>query len=121
MTDLINSIAGRGTTDHIFSKGIDMPKLVRAPSQVVRTPVADSRRWDRFEARDGDIVIATFAKTGTTWTQRIVDLLVFQSPEVRPVGEISPWLDSTIFNALEDDLATLKAQTHRRYVKSHLP
>lgn len=98
-----------------------MVQLVRAAARVVHTPVADSRRWDRFEPRDGDIVIGTFAKCGTTWTQRIVDMLVFQSPDVRPFGEISPWLDSTIFNTLEDDLATLKAQTHRRYIKSHLP
>lgn len=98
-----------------------MATLLRAPERVVRTPVTDSRRWNRFEPRDGDIVIATFAKCGTTWTQRIVDLLVHQSPDVRPFAEISPWLDSTIFNPIEDDLATLEAQTHRRYIKSHLP
>jgi aryl sulfotransferase len=98
-----------------------MATLLREPKCVVRTPVADSRRWNAFEPRDGDIVIGTFAKCGTTWTQRIVDLLVFQSADVRPFGDISPWLDSTIFNPLEEDLATLKAQTHRRYIKSHLP
>ena len=98
-----------------------MATLLRPPEQMVRTPVTDSRRWRDFEPRDGDIVIGTFAKCGTTWTQRIVDLLVFQSPQVRPFAEISPWLDSTIFNSIEDDLATLKAQTHRRYIKSHLP
>jgi aryl sulfotransferase len=98
-----------------------MARLLRAPSRVVESPVSDSGRWNRFEPRDGDIVIATFAKCGTTWTQRIVDLLVFQSPDVRAFGEISPWLDSTIFNPLEDDLATLRAQVHRRYIKSHLP
>ena len=98
-----------------------MPKLQRAPEQVVQSPATDSRRWDAFQPRDGDIVIATFAKCGTTWTQRIVDLLVFQSPDVRQFGETSPWLDATIFNPLEADLATLEAQTHRRYIKSHLP
>jgi aryl sulfotransferase len=98
-----------------------MPELLRAPLRVFRSPVADSRRWDSFEPRESDIVVATFAKCGTTWTQRIVDLLVFQSPDVRPFGEISPWLDATIFNPLERDLATLEAQTHRRYIKSHLP
>jgi hypothetical protein len=98
-----------------------MAALLREPKQVVRTPVVDSRRWNQFEPRDGDIVIGTFAKCGTTWTQRIVDLLVFQSPDVRPFADISPWLDSNIFNTIEDDLATLKAQTHRRYIKSHLP
>jgi aryl sulfotransferase len=85
------------------------------------TPVQDSRRWDRFQPRDGDIVIATFAKVGTTWMQRIVDLLVHQSPDVRPVGDLSPWLDSTIIRPIETDLATLEAQTHRRYIKSHAP
>lgn len=98
-----------------------MADLLRAPTRVVQTPVADSRRWNGFEPRNDDIIIGTFAKCGTTWTQRIVDLLVFQSPDVRPFGDISPWLDSTIFNSIETDLATLGAQTHRRYIKSHLP
>ncbi len=98
-----------------------MPELQRQAARVVQTPVADSRRWEAFRPRDGDIVIATFAKCGTTWTQRIVDLLVFQSPDVRTFGEISPWLDATIFSPVEQDLATLEAQSHRRFIKSHLP
>ncbi|MDE2487518.1 MAG: sulfotransferase domain-containing protein [Alphaproteobacteria bacterium] len=98
-----------------------MPELQRAPGRVVRSPVTDSRRWNAFQPRDGDIVVATFAKCGTTWTQRIVDLLVFQSPDVRPFGQTSPWLDSTIQEPLDQQLARLQAQTHRRYVKSHLP
>lgn len=98
-----------------------MATLLRAPQRVVRTPVADSRRWEGFEPRNDDIVIGTFAKCGTTWTQRIVDLLVFQSTDVRPFGSMSPWLDSTLFAPVEDDLETLRAQTHRRYIKSHLP
>lgn len=85
------------------------------------SPVLDSRRWAGFEPRDGDVVVATFSKCGTTWMQRIVDLLVHQSPDVRPVSDISPWLDSTIFNSIEADLAVLAAQTHRRYMKSHAP
>jgi aryl sulfotransferase len=98
-----------------------MPELQRAATRPYVSPVADSRRWAAFTPRAGDIVIGTFAKVGTTWTQRIVDLLVHQSPDIRPFGEISPWLDSTIFHPLEDDIATLEAQTHRRYIKSHLP
>src|ERR1043166_9691335 len=91
-----------------------MATLVRAATRAVRTAVNDSTRWNAYEARDGDIVIATYRKCGTTWTQRIVDLLVFQSPDIRPFGDISPWLDATFFNPLEEDLATLQAQTHRR-------
>ena len=98
-----------------------MPTLVRGPTREMVSPVLDSRRWAGFEPRDNDIVIATFAKCGTTWMQRIVDLLVHQSPDIRPVSEISPWLDATIFNPVEADLALLTAQTHRRYIKSHAP
>ena len=98
-----------------------MVKLLRAPTRVVINPVSDSRRWDGFEPRNDDIIIATYRKCGTTWTQRIVDLLVHQSPDVRPFGDISPWLDATFFNTIEEDLATLRAQAHRRYIKSHLP
>src|SRR5262249_2860713 len=98
-----------------------MAALLRAPERQVRTSFLDSQRWNGFEPRDNDIIIGTFAKCGTTWTQRIVDLLVFRSADIRQFSVNSPWLDSTLFNPIEDDLALLKAQTHRRYIKSHLP
>jgi aryl sulfotransferase len=81
----------------------------------------DSHRWDAFAPRPDDIVIGTYPKCGTTWTQRIVDLLIFQSPEPRPAMLTAPWLDSVMFQPVETDLATLMAQRHRRFVKTHLP
>ena len=62
-------------------------------SCVYRTWVLDSHRWNTYRPRNGDIVIATYPKCGTTWMQRIVSLLTFQSPEPRPVMDISPWID----------------------------
>ena len=47
-----------------------MATLLRAPEQMARTPVTDSRRWRDFESRDGDILIWTFAKCGTAWAQQ---------------------------------------------------
>ena len=98
-----------------------MPKLLRAPTRDYRTPVMDSHRWDAFEPRVGDVVVATYPNCGTTWTQRIVDLLIHQSPEPRPIMQLYPWLDATFFAPIEEDLANLESQTHRRSVKSHLP
>ena len=81
----------------------------------------DSTRWDAFTPRDDDIVIATSYKAGTTWTQAIVANILFpdQSFPVPP-WQLSPWLD---FRArpLDEILAGLEAQQHRRFIKTHLP
>jgi aryl sulfotransferase len=98
-----------------------MPNLLRAPTRQYRTPIMDASRWDTFEPRAGDVVVATYPKCGTTWTQRIVDLLIHQSPEPRSIMESYPWLDATFQAPHEVNLATLAAQTHRRAMKTHLP
>lgn len=93
----------------------------REPTRTVRNWVMDSRHWNRFNPRPDDIVIATPPKCGTTWMQRIVSLLVFQSTDPVPLHEISPWLDCRFMMPLDVMLPMLEAQAHRRFVKSHLP
>ena len=86
-----------------------------------RSPDEDSARWLEFPFRDGDIVISTRSKSGTTWVQMICALLVFQSPDLpAPLGELSPWLD-WIGAPVDDVYARLAAQRHRRFVKTHTP
>jgi aryl sulfotransferase len=80
----------------------------------------DSTRWNEFRFRDDDIVIATWAKAGTTWTQQIVAQLIFDGAEDLPVADLSPWVDLRIF-PLDDLTAALEAQDHRRILKTHLP
>src|SRR5438094_276548 len=48
-------------------------------TRVYRCHHLDSTRWDDVVPRPDDIVITTSLKAGTTWTQRIVSLLVFQT------------------------------------------
>ena len=81
----------------------------------------DSARWDGFPFRDGDIVISTRSKSGTTWMQMVCALLVFQSPELpAPLPQLSPWVDHTV-EPVADVVARLEAQRHRRFVKTHTP
>jgi len=98
-----------------------MTALLRAPTREYQTPIMDSHRWDGFKPRPGDIVVATYPKCGTTWTQRIVDLLIFQSPAPRTFIAAAPWIDAVFFAPISENLATLEAQSHRRAMKSHLP
>jgi aryl sulfotransferase len=80
----------------------------------------DSAVWNAFAYRDGDVVIATYEKAGTTWMQQIVAQLIFQGADDVDVQAISPWLDLRIPPPAQK-LAMLEAQRHRRCVKTHLP
>ena len=96
--------------------------LVRPASRHVRDFICDSRNWDNYRPRPGDVVVATAPKVGTTWTQRIVSLLIFQTPEARPIGPpVSPWIDCRFQIPIEVALGIIEGQQHRRFLKSHLP
>lgn len=95
--------------------------LARAPLRAFRNHVCDSRHWDGYRPRASDIVIATAPKVGTTWMQRIVSLLVFQTAEPRPLGPISPWIDCRFQMPIDVALPMIEAQEHRRFLKAHLP
>jgi aryl sulfotransferase len=80
----------------------------------------DTTVWNGFQFRDDDIVIATYAKTGTTWTQQIIAQLLFDNADELPVADMSPWLDLRV-PPNEVKLAALESQTHRRFIETHLP
>jgi aryl sulfotransferase len=85
----------------------------------------DSTRWQRFAPRDGDIVIASSIKSGTTWMQEIVRHLLFWGQEdsawrTVPIFAMAPWLDQRM-SPLGPVIEGLEAQLHRRFIKTHLP
>jgi aryl sulfotransferase len=86
-----------------------------------RTAVYDNRRWSHFSHRPNDIFVCTPPKCGTTWTQTIVASLLFPDGDhPEPVMTLSPWLEAE-FYPLDEVMARLAAQTHRRFIKSHTP
>jgi aryl sulfotransferase len=80
----------------------------------------DSTVWNDIKFRDDDIVIATYAKAGTTWTQQIVAELIFNGAEGLEVAEMSPWVDLRL-PPKDVKLPAIEAQSHRRFMKTHLP
>jgi aryl sulfotransferase len=86
----------------------------------IQTAIFDSTRWNSFEHRDGDAVIVTWSKAGTTWMQQIVCQLFRGAPDSLAGFEDSPWLD---FRHVPLDIVArnLAAQPGRRCIKTHLP
>lgn len=79
----------------------------------------DSTRWKHVAFREGDIVVTTPYKTGTTWTQRILAALL-HDPDTKMSRDLSPWIDARFWGPIEAVVGGLGAQPHRRFMKSHL-
>ncbi|CAM9252469.1 unnamed protein product, partial [Laminaria digitata] len=52
-----------------------------------------------FRTRDSDVFVCTFVKSGTTWTQHIINLLI-NGGELgdKNYNEAIPWLESLTFS-----------------------
>jgi len=108
------------SSPHTPKSEATMPRLIRGPLIEARSRFFDSAGWDDYRPRADDIIIATYPKCGTTWTQRIVGMLVFRSPAPFPVQESSPWPDFRMPPPGEQ-VELAEGQTHRRFLKTHLP
>ena len=80
----------------------------------------DSTMWNGFAFRPDDVIIASYAKSGTTWLQQIVSEMIFDGQAPGAVGELSPWVDLRV-PPREVKLPAIEAQSHRRFLKTHLP
>ena len=90
-------------------------------ARIYRGSITEPERWDAFEPREGDVILCTPAKSGTTWTQSMIAMLLCGTPQLpERLSVMSPWIESN-FSELKDDLAALARQSGRRVVKTHTP
>jgi aryl sulfotransferase len=97
-----------------------MPHTIPRKIREIHNHHFDSTIWNDLVFRDDDIVIATYAKSGTTWVQQIVAQLIFAGAEGLEVASMSPWLDLRV-PPKDVKLPIVEAQRHRRFLKTHLP
>jgi hypothetical protein len=84
------------------------------------TATSDSARWDAYRPRDGDIVITTAPKCGTTWTQMLCALLVHGTELPAPLARLSLEFDRLV-TPVDQLMDQLDAQESRRIIKTHTP
>lgn len=95
--------------------------VLRPRARTYRGSITDPDLWDGFAPRRGDVILATPAKSGTTWGQSMIAMLLHGTTDLPDVlGRVSPWIDSTFQPAAETQ-ALLDRQTGRRVIKTHTP
>ncbi|CAM9357066.1 unnamed protein product [Ascophyllum nodosum] len=79
-----------------------------------------------FETRDDDVYVCTYPKSGTTWTQQIITLLLNNGVQgEKTYAEVVPWMESLVYTstvgpeAVNCTLEKIKSTPNRRFMKSH--
>lgn len=91
------------------------------PQKLYLGPLTDNRRWDKVPLRPDDVLVVTPPKSGTTWMQTIVALLLSGDPETETELAVKmPWVDIRV-REIAEVAERLGAMTHRRSMKSHTP
>nr|XP_033816064.1 sulfotransferase 1 family member D1-like isoform X1 [Geotrypetes seraphini]XP_033816065.1 sulfotransferase 1 family member D1-like isoform X1 [Geotrypetes seraphini]XP_033816066.1 sulfotransferase 1 family member D1-like isoform X1 [Geotrypetes seraphini] len=76
-----------------------------------------------FQARPGDVLIATYPKSGTTWIQEIVEMIChngdLEKCQHAPIYERIPFIE--LLQCMPPDAETVNAMPSPRYLKTHLP
>jgi len=74
-----------------------------------------------FVVQDGDVFVVTFPRSGTTWTEQMVHLLVHNGEQgEQRLTDAVPWLE-TLPHRSRDMSEFLKTMRGRRLFTSHLP
>src|SRR5690349_8884846 len=78
---------------HASTSSLEL-ELMTAPlswprkTRELRNHHLDSSIWNHFRYRPGDVIIASYPKSGTTWTQQIVGQLLSSGAEF-PINQVS--------------------------------
>ena len=87
-----------------------------------RGELTTPERWVTWEPRDGDVLVCTPPKSGTTWTQTMLAMLLNGGPDLPDtLGAVSPWVDADLGVAPDEVARTIAALPGRRVLKTHTP
>lgn len=99
-----------------------MVQILAPATTTYRGAITTPGRWATWEPRDGDILVCTPPKSGTTWTQTMLAMLLNGGPDLPgTLGAISPWVDADLGVGADEVARTIAALPGRRVLKTHTP
>lgn len=99
-------------------------------SQVQGIPLPESvvKQWpkvEKFQASKADLLIATYPKSGTTWTQEVVDQILNEGDVEKcrraPTHVRMPFLEKVLTEDANLGMTRLEDMDRPRVIKTHLP
>jgi aryl sulfotransferase len=84
---------------------------------VMQNALMDSERWKSITIREGDAIIASYGKSGTTWVQQIIGQILSKGDPSVEVAKASPWIEMRMVSV--ETYAALEASGQRRFFKTH--
>ena len=101
---------------------MSLARVIEPAKQTYTGERTDPERWSSWQPREGDILVCTPPKCGTTWTQTMLTMLVYGGPDLPDkVPVLSPWVDADLGVAADEVAEALDRQKGRRVVKTHTP
>ncbi|XP_077595636.1 sulfotransferase 1C1-like isoform X2 [Stigmatopora nigra] len=105
---------------------IVQPVLVRVNGVLLKEQTAQELdAISAFRPHPSDLLIASYPKSGTTWTQEIVDLLLHngnvESCRQAPITTRNPFLELSTKISSQTGLELLEEMDPPRVIKTHLP
>ncbi|XP_063792007.1 sulfotransferase 1C2-like isoform X5 [Pseudophryne corroboree] len=99
-------------------------KLAVVQGMAIAEPIAEN--WEQiwnFQARDGDVLLDTYPKSGTTWMQEVIDLIMHDADEQicrrAPIYERIPFIE--LMHLMKPGVEEVNAMPSPRVLKTHLP
>ncbi|XP_056305277.1 sulfotransferase 1B1-like [Danio aesculapii] len=124
----ILSASGQGSQDSYSENMSRRTNETIGQIQGVPFPERIVKYWTRveqFQASEDDLLIATYPKAGTTWTQEIVDLILndgdVEKCKRAPTQVRMPFLEMTAADGSNAGITKLETMDPPRVVKTHLP
>lgn len=101
------------------SDSANLPHVTRT----YRNHHLDSTRWGIYTPRDGDIIVTTSYKSGTTWMEQILGNLLLDDPKSEyALHGTAPWIEARFTGIPKENLhQSVAGMPGRRLLKSHLP